>query len=175
MINCARRNSISGSRQGLTTSPELNSNEPRTPSGPTETQDLNSTTGATNLSLVKDASPDDSNEAPGFKTRTKLNPAAPVFTPSPAYRLDPTVRGFVPRASGMNNSSVPASPADSAGPATPSPVRSAFTFALAARAAHGKGPGEGSSLPVGVGKMRMMQPEDMVDGERRAGEVFVFI
>ena len=174
MINCARPNSISGSRQGLTTSPELNSNEPRTPSGPTETQDLNSTTGATNLALVKDTSPDDSNEAAAFKTKTKLNPAAPVFTPSPAYRLDPTVRAFIPHASGMNSDSVPASPADSAGPATPSPVRGAFTFGWATRAARSKGHGEGSSLPVGVGKMRMVQPEDVVDGERRAGEVFVF-
>jgi hypothetical protein len=122
---------------------------------------------------MKDASPDDSNAAPAFKTRTKLNPAAPVFTPSPAYRLDPAVRALVPRPSGMNSDSVPASPADSAGPATPSPLRSAFTFAFAARAARDKGRIEGSSLPL-VGKMRMVQPKDVVDGERRAGEVFVF-
>jgi hypothetical protein len=170
MINCAPRNSISGSRRGLTTSPELNFNEPRTPSGPTETQVLNSDTRATNPALVKD----DPNDAPAFKMWTKLNPAAPVFTPSPAYRLDPTVRAFVPHTSEMNNDNMPASPADSAGPATPSPVRSAFTFAWAARATHGKGSAGVPSLPLGVGKMRMVQSEDVVGGEQRAGEVFVF-
>ena len=175
MISCAPRNSISSSRRGLTTSPELNFNEPRTPSGPTETEALNSDTLATNPALVKDdASPDDSNDAPAFKTWTKLNPAAPVFTPSPAYRLDPTMRAFVPRTGEMKIDNMPASPADSAGPATPSPVRSAFTFAWAARATCSKGSAEVSSLPLGVGKMRMAQSEDVVDGERRAGEVFVF-
>ena len=175
MINCAPRNSISGSRRGLTTSLELNFNEPRTPSSPTETQVLNGDALATNPALVKDdASLDDSNDAPVLKTWTKLNPAAPVFTPSPAYRLDPTMRAFIPRTSEMNSDNMPASPADSAGPATPSPVRSAFTFAWTARVTRGKGSARVSLLPPGVGKMRMLRSEDVIDGERRAGEVFVF-
>jgi hypothetical protein len=119
---------------------------------------------------------------------TKLNPTAPVFTPSssPAassYRLNPAVRrgggggAFVPRPSAdADDDSAPASPADSAGPATPSPLRSAFAIAFAARVARDKGGGRTErppSFPL-VGKMRMVQPQDVVDGERRAGEVFVF-
>ena len=99
-------------------------------------------------------------------TTRKLNPAAPAFTPSAAtptlhHRLDPTARTFAP-----------ASPADSsmdsAGPATPSP-------SSATRVAHvGKSGGTGWRVPVGVGKMRVVRPEEVVDGERRVGEVFVF-
>jgi hypothetical protein len=116
-------------------------------------------------------------------TTTKLNPAAPVFTPSPPtqqQRLDPTARAFTPRG-GEGKDSAPSSPVDSVGPVTPSPVRSAFAFA-ARVAVHGRsgGDGDGSAfggkqaLPVGVGKMRVVRPEEVVIGERRMGEVFVF-
>src|SRR5216683_2094899 len=173
MINRARRSiNRSNSRTGLTAPSEPSSNAPRMPSGPTGPQALNSTTHAA-LALMKKSSPDSG--APAFKTRTRLNPAAPVFTPLPTHRLDPTVRAFAPATRvSRGNDSAPASPADSAGPATPSPVRNAFAFAFAARAARGKGSADGSPLPLGVGKMRVVRPEDVVVGERRAGEVFVF-
>ncbi|KAH9020423.1 hypothetical protein EDB84DRAFT_1441816 [Lactarius hengduanensis] len=125
-------------------------------------------------------------------SKTKLNPAAPAFapsssspspSPSPAvasppqlHRLDPTARTFAPR-----GCATPPSPADSVGPATPSPSRIPSAFALAAaRVARAAGTGMGKSvsagvrLPVGVGKMRVVRPEEVVAGERRANEVFVF-
>ncbi|KAH9973301.1 hypothetical protein BGW80DRAFT_1309754 [Lactifluus volemus] len=143
-----------------------------------------------------------SSSAPLLKRPTlkiKLNPSAPIFTPSSPSpstqqqqrRLDPTARAFTPRASGSaagkdsNDSSAPSSPADSVGPVTPSPVRgSAFTTFDSARAYNvarrgrsstsvGVG-GKLSAIPVGVGKMRVVRPEEVVIGERRAGEVFVF-
>lgn len=127
--------------------------------------------------------------------KTKLNPAAPAFTPSPApaltsspalpplRRLDPTARTFAPR-----GCATPPSPADStysAGPATPSPscVPSAFALAAARVARAGTGMGKSGGAdgsagvhipPVGVGKMRVVRPEEVIVGERRAGEVFVF-
>ncbi|KAI9432085.1 hypothetical protein H4582DRAFT_1127146 [Lactarius indigo] len=136
---------------------------------------------------------------------TKLNPAAPAFTPSspspstspapvpPAtsppqlHRLDPTARTFAPR--GCATPPSPADSTDSAGPATPSPSCMPSAFALAAaRVARAAGAGMGKSggggggggvnaggrVPVGVGKMRVVRPEEVVAGERRAGEVFVF-
>jgi hypothetical protein len=113
-------------------------------------------------------------------TTTKLNPAAPIFKPSPpAQRLDPTARAFTSRSWGSGgegkDSSAPPSPADSVGPVTPSPVRSAFAFAarLATRG-RSSGDGEKQAVPVGVGKMRVVRPEEVVISERRAGEVFVF-
>ena len=68
---------------------------------------------------------------------------------------------------------------------TPSPVRgSAFTFdkAHVYAARHSRGNtsisvgvgGKPPVVPVGVGKMRVVRPEEVVIGERRAGEVFVF-
>ncbi|KAI0253299.1 hypothetical protein BJV78DRAFT_227077 [Lactifluus subvellereus] len=112
-------------------------------------------------------------------TTTKLNPAAPVFTPSTpaAQRLDPTARAFTSRGwGGEGKDSAPPSPADSVGPATPSPVRSAFAFAarVAARGRSSGGDGGKQGLPVGVGRMRVVRPEEVVISERRAGEVFVF-
>jgi len=140
-------------------------------------------------------------------SKTKLNPAAPAFTPSswpfsasssspspapapPAtspslplmHRLDPTARTFAPR--GCATPPSPADSSDSAGPATPSPscVPSAFALA-AARVARAAGTGMGKSgggvnagvrFPVGVGKMRVVRPEEVVVGERRPDEVFVF-
>ena len=38
----------------------------------------------------------------------------------------------------------------------------------------GKGAGVGVRVPVVVGKMRVVRPEEVVDGDRRADEVFVF-
>ena len=121
-------------------------------------------------------------------TKTKLNPAAPAFTPtrtpSPApvhHRLNPTARTFAPR-----GCATPPSPADSmesAGPMTPSPscLPSAFALAAARVARAGTGMGiksagggsAGARLPIGVGKMRVVRPEEVV-GERRPDEVFVF-
>jgi hypothetical protein len=37
-----------------------------------------------------------------------------------------------------------------------------------------KSGGAGGRTPVGVGKMRVVRPEEVVVGERRADEVFVF-
>ena len=114
---------------------------------------------------------DDSSALPFVTTRTKtrLNPAAPTFTPSPAHcrLLDPTVRTFT-------LAPALASPADSPGPATPpSVVRGAFGFA--ARGSSGiAADGSPLPLPFGVGKMRMVRPNNVVVGERRADEVFVF-
>ncbi|KAH8997202.1 hypothetical protein EDB86DRAFT_935096 [Lactarius hatsudake] len=126
-------------------------------------------------------------------SKTRLNPTAPAFTPSssssspsssPAplvtspelHRLDPTARTFAPR-----GCATPPSPTDSVGPATPSPSCLPSAFALAAaRVARAAGTGMSKSvsagvrLPVGVGKMRVVRPEEVVAGERRAGEVFVF-
>ncbi|KAI9459641.1 hypothetical protein BJY52DRAFT_352739 [Lactarius psammicola] len=100
----------------------------------------------------------------------------------PLHRLDPTARTFAPR--GCATPPSPADSTDSAGPATPSPTRVPSAFALAAarvaRAAgtgmgkNGGGGGAGVRFPVGVGKMRVVQPEEVLVGERRAGEVFVF-
>jgi hypothetical protein len=184
-MNNARRSQRGGNRSELTTPPEPNSNAPRTPP-PTWSPTRVSASAV--LALTKVPSPDDSDgsEAPAFKlfkTRTKtrqLNPAAPVFTPSLAHRrllIDPT-------ASARAFALTPASPADSPEPATPrgslSPVRNTFTFAIAAHAAcrRGiKGGTDGSPLPLslGVGKMHMVLPEDIiVSGERHAEEVFVF-
>ncbi|KAH9046952.1 hypothetical protein EDB83DRAFT_2403977 [Lactarius deliciosus] len=128
-------------------------------------------------------------------SKTRLNPAAPAFTPSSSspspsplpliasplelHRLSPTARTFAPR--GCATPPSPADSTDSVGPATPSPscIPSAFALA-AARVARAAGTGMGKSvsagvrLPVGVGKMRVVRPEEVVAGERRAGEVFVF-
>lgn len=140
----------------------------------------------------------DSSSAPALAStptarcdKTKLNPAAPAFTPSPSpapptpstplpplHRLDPTARAFAPR-----DCATPPSPADSAGPATPpllSCMPNAFALAAARVARAGAGMGKNSGgggvgvrFPLGVGKMRVVRPEEVV-GERRAGEVFVF-
>ncbi|KAH8992903.1 hypothetical protein EDB92DRAFT_512555 [Lactarius akahatsu] len=145
------------------------------------------------------ASDTDSSTTESRCSKTRLNPAAPAFTPSssspspspsPApvplvdsppqlHRLDPTARTFAPR--GCATPPSPADSTDSVGPATPSPscIPSAFALA-AARVARAAGTGMGRSvsagvrLPVGVGKMRVVRPEEVVAGERRAGEVFVF-
>jgi hypothetical protein len=66
-------------------------------------------------------------------------------------------------------------------------MRSAFAFAFSARAAaqaRGKGgidtdTGTGAGapsplLPRSLGRMRVVQPEDVIVGEQREGEVFVF-
>lgn len=108
--------------------------------------------------------------------KTKLNPAAPPFTPSPSlplprllHRLDPTARTFAPR--GCATPPSPTESVDSAGPATPSPP------CVRAGTGMGKGGAGGSAgvrIPVGVGKMRVVRPEEVVVGDRRAGEVFVF-
>ena len=120
-----------------------------------------------------------------IKAKAKLNPAAPVFTPLSTHRLALIERALVtPRrdvdvdvvvGGWEGNDSAPASPADSTGPVTPSPVRSMFAFA--ARVAHTKSSEGGSaaelSFPIGVGGMRVVRPKVVV-GEQREGEVFVF-
>jgi hypothetical protein len=172
VINNARRSRRPSTGSNIpehdTTEPEPNSNSniPRTPPSPTRAA-------AKKPWLDGDSA---------FETRTKttrLNPAAPVFTPSlahPRRRLlldDPTTRAF---AFGPASRS----PADSPGPATPlgpSHVRGAFTFALAARATgRSKGGVDGSPLPfpLGVGKTRVVQPEDVIVGEQGADNVFIF-
>lgn len=143
------------------------------------------------------ASDTDSGTTESRCSKTRLNPAAPAFSPSssspspspsPAplvasppqlHRLDPTARTFAPR--GCATPPSPADSTDSVGPATPSPSRIPSAFSLAAaRVARAAGTGMGKSvsagvrLPVGVGKMRVVRPEELVAGERRAGEVFVF-
>ena len=100
--------------------------------------------------------------------KTKLNPAAAPFMPSPPQlhprRLDPTAPTFAPR--GCVTPPSPAESVDSVGPATPSPASGV--------AGMGKGAGVGVRIPFGVGKMRVVRPEEVVDGDRRADEVFVF-
>lgn len=106
-------------------------------------------------------------------TKTKLNPAAAPFTPSPPQpqprRLDPTAPTFAPR--GCVTPPSPAESVDSVGPATPSPSPASGVAGLAGL---GKGAGVGLRVPVVVGKMRVVRPEEVVDGDRRADEVFVF-
>ena len=65
----------------------------------------------------------------------------------------------------------PAESVDSVGPATPSPSPASGVAGLAGL---GKGAGVGLRVPVVVGKMRVVRPEEVVDGDRRADEVFVF-
>jgi hypothetical protein len=109
--------------------------------------------------------------------KTKLNPAAPPFTPSPPsfplpqlHRLDPTARTFAPR--GCATPPSPTESVDSSGPATPSPSCMLRTGSRMGKS--GTGGGAGLHIPVGVGKMRVVRPEEVVVGDRRAGEVFVF-
>jgi hypothetical protein len=110
--------------------------------------------------------------------QTKLNPAAPPFTPSPSpplplHRLDPTARAFAPR--GCATPPSPTESVESAGPETPSPSPScAFVRAGTGMGKRGTGGSAGAHIPVGVGKMRVVRPEEVIVGDRRAGEVFVF-
>ncbi|KAH9171036.1 hypothetical protein EDB89DRAFT_1189553 [Lactarius sanguifluus] len=102
----------------------------------------------------------------------RLSPAACTALTRP--------RAHSPRAAAQRRRR-PRTPRSPWGPATPSPscIPSAFALA-AARVARAAGTGMGKSvsagvrLPVGVGKMRVVRPEELVAGERRAGEVFVF-
>ncbi|KAI0297620.1 hypothetical protein B0F90DRAFT_883491 [Multifurca ochricompacta] len=192
---------------------------PLFPITPSTNTDPETRTGTVMGSAVND---DDNDHHPTTQTKLKLNPAAPAFTPSPSpspspvspasimammttthHRvLDPTARAFAPRGgASLGDDSAPSSPADSVGPATPSPIPASVTtpiryntFAFSARLARvgksgGGGGGVGSGrvgiengktaalhqqLPVGVGKMRVVRPEEVVIGEKRAGEVFVF-
>ena len=185
MINSARQSRRRSSTINTTSpaDPDSNSNSnnipiPRTPPSPTR------------RAPAKTAWPDTHSDSekgpatPASETRTntrRLNPAAPVFTPSLAHhrrRLRPLpdhpTTTTLTRAFPFG----PPSPADSPGPATPlgpSHVRGAFTFALAARATRGsKGDIHGSPLPfpLGLEKTRVVQPEDLIVGVQGTDNVF---